>query len=212
MKKLTAWALLLAMIVAMFAGCSTPTEPTETTAPATAEDYLSDAKAYVRAMYKDKAGKVIRDFEVVASVKVGEFSYDVAWTTDAAAEVVTISAPAGNKVTIDIGENAGEEDLKFTLTATVSTGSKSEATTFEYYIPGTPAKSGGPTFVETPAVGGTYKFALVQGELGKTLYFTGEMAGNYLATSEDPTKAVDVTIEEVEGGVRFFFMVGETKT
>jgi len=212
MKKLTAWALLLAMIVAMFAGCSTPTEPTETTAPATAEDYLSDAKAYVRAMYKDKAGKVLRDFEVVASVKVGAFSYDVAWTTDAAAEVVTISAPANNKVTIDIGENAGEEDLKFTLTATVSTGSKSETTTFEYYIPGTPAKSGGPTFVETPAVGGTYKFALVQGELGKTLYFTGEMAGNYLATSEDPTKAVDVTIEEVEGGVRFFFMVGETKT
>ena len=51
MKKLTAWALLLAMIVAMFAGCSTPNEPAETTAPATAEDYLADAKAYIRSMY-----------------------------------------------------------------------------------------------------------------------------------------------------------------
>ena len=211
MKKLTAWALLLAMIVAMFAGCSTPNEPAETTAPATAEDYLADAKAYVRSMYKDKAGKVLRDFDVVSSVKIGAFTYEVVWTTDVA-EGVAIGTPANNKVTIDINEKPGEEDLKFTLTATVTAGDKSESTSFEFYVPGTPAASGGPTFVETPAVGSTYKFALVQAELGQTLYFTGAMNGNYLATSVDPTQAVDVTIEEVEGGVRFFFMDGETKT
>ena len=211
MKKLTAWALLLAMCVAMFAGCSNEPAATEP-AEKTAEDFLSDAKAYVRAMYKDKAGKVLRDFDVVASVKIGEFTYDIEWTTDAAAENVAIAAPADNKVAIDINENPGEEDLKFTLTATVKAGSKSESTNFEYYVPGTPAKSGGPKFVEVPEVGGTYKFALVQAELGQTLYFAGEMSGNYLATTEDPTKAADVTIEEVEGGVRLFFMDGETKT
>ena len=211
MKKLTAWALLLAMCVAMFAGCSNEPAATEPAAK-TAEDFLSDAKAYVRAMYKDKAGKVLRDFDVVASVKIGEFTYDIEWTTDAAAENVAIAAPADNKVAIDINENPGEEDLKFTLTATVKAGSKSESTNFEYYVPGTPAKSGGPKFVEVPEVGGTYKFALVQAELGQTLYFAGEMSGNYLATTEDPTKAADVTIEEVEGGVRLFFMDGETKT
>ena len=211
MKKLTAWALLLAMCVAMFAGCSNNTTATEPAAK-TAEDFLSDAKAYVRAMYKDKAGKVLRDFDVIASVKIGEFSYDIEWTTDAAAENVAIAAPADNKVAIDINENPGEEDLVFTLTATVKAGSKSESTSFEYYVPGTPAKSGGPAFVEVPEVGGTYKFALVQAELGQTLYFAGEMSGNYLATTEDPTKAADVTIEEVEGGVRLFFMDGETKT
>ena len=213
MKKLTAWALLLALCVAMFAGCSNNTEAAApTAAPETAEDFVSDAKSYVRAMYQDKAGKVLRDFDVVSTVKIGTFTYDVEWTTDAAAENVAISAPADNKVTIDINENPGEEDLKFTLTATVKAGSKSESTTFEYYVPGTPAKSGGPVFVEVPAVGSTYKFALVQAELGKTLYFAGAMDGNYLATTEDPTKAVDVTIEEVEGGVRLFFMDGETKT
>ena len=212
MKKLTAWALLLALCVAMFAGCSNTEVAEPTAAPQSAEDFLSDAKAYVRAMYQAKAGKVMRDFDVVASVKIGTYTYDVEWTTDAAAENVAISAPADNKVTIDVNENPGEEDLVFTLTATVKAGSKSESTTFEYYVPGTPAKSGGPVFVETPAVGGTYKFALVQAELGKTLYFAGEMSGNYLATTEDPTKAADVTIEEVEGGVRLFFMDGETKT
>ena len=212
MKKLTAWALLLAMIVAMFAGCSTPNEPAETTAPATAEDYLADAKAYIRSMYKDKAGKVLRDFDVVSSVKIGAFTYDVTWTTDATEENVKIGAPADNKITIDINEKPGEEDLNFTLTATVTAGEKTESAEFKFFVPGTPAASGGPTFVEAPAAGNTYKFALVQAELGQTLYFTGAMNGNYLATSVDPTQAVDVTIEEVEGGVRFFFMDGEAKT
>ena len=212
MKKLTAWALLLAMIVAMFAGCSTPNEPAETTAPATAEDYLADAKAYIRSMYKDKAGKVLRDFDVVSSVKIGAFTYDVTWTTDATEENVKIGAPADNKITIDINEKPGEEDLNFTLTATVTAGEKTESAEFKFFVPGTPAASGGPTFVETPVAGNTYKFALVQAELGQTLYFTGAMNGNYLATSEDPTQGVDVTVEEVEGGFRLFFMDGETKT
>ena len=189
-----------------------PSKPAEPVVPApTAEDYLADARAYVRAMYKDKAGKVLRDFDVVSLVKIGEFTYDVEWTTDAAAENVKIAAPADNKVAIDINENPGEEDLVFTLTATVKAGSKTESTTFEYYVPGTPAKTGGPVFVDAPAVGSTYKFALTQANLGKVLYFTGAMSGNYLATSEDPTKAVDVTIEEVDGGVRLFFLDGETK-
>ena len=99
MKKLTAWALLLAMCVAMFAGCSTvnPNATTanvpDTTAGATAEDYLADAKAYLRTMYLSKAGKVLRDFDVVSQVKIGNFTYDIDWTTDAIEENVKISAP-----------------------------------------------------------------------------------------------------------------------
>ena len=213
MKKLIACVLALVMCLSVFAGCNTNGDP-ETTAPAAASaaDGLENAKAYLRTMYKDKVGKVLRDFDLVSQVKIGEFTYDIAWTTDAAAENVSISAPADNKVTIDINENPGEEDLKFVLTATLTADGKSVSADFEFYVPGTPASSGGPSFVEVPEVGGTYKYALVQAELGQTLYFTGAMSGNYLATSVDPTQAVDVTIEEVEGGVRFFFMDGETKT
>ena len=65
MKKLTAWALLLAMCVAMFAGCSNnnpaPTEaptaaPTE--APTEAVSGLEDAVAYVKAIYKKSEGTI----------------------------------------------------------------------------------------------------------------------------------------------------------
>ena len=109
MKKLTALALVMAMCMTLFVGC-TPKDPEPT--PATAEDSLSNARSYVLAMYKDKAGKVLRDFDVISSVKIDEFTYDVEWTTDAASENVTIGAPADNKVTIDINENPGEEDLE----------------------------------------------------------------------------------------------------
>ena len=217
MKKLIACVLALVMCLSVFAGCNTNNVPDtsapETTAPAgpSAADGLENAKAYLRTMYKDKVGKVLRDFDLVSQVKIGEFTYNIEWTTDAAAENVSISAPANNKVTIDVNENPGEEDLVFVLTATLTADGKSVSADFDFYVPGTPASSGGPAFVEVPEVGATYKYALVQAELGQTLYFTGAMSGNYLATSVDPTQAVDVTIEEVEGGVRFFFMDGEAK-
>ena len=57
-----------------------------------------------------------------------------------------------------------------------------------------------------------YHFALVQAERGETLYFTGEMNGYYLATSTNPANAVNVSIEEVEGGYRMFFDKAGVKT
>ena len=98
MKKLTAWALLLAMCVAMFAGCSTekPNNTTanvpETTVGATAEDYLGDAKAYLRTMYLSKAGKVLRDFDLVSSVQIDGFVYDIQWTANDAENVAISDA------------------------------------------------------------------------------------------------------------------------
>ena len=211
MKKLTALALVMAMCMTLFAGCTQKTPDPTPTPAATAEDSLGDARSFILAMYKDKAGKVLQDFSVISAVKIGEFTYDIEWTTDAAPENVAIGAPADNKVNIDINEKPGEEDLVFTLTATVKAGDKTESVSFEYYVPGTPAKSGGPTFVEAPEVGSTYKYALTQAELGKVLYFAGAMNGSYLATTEDPTGAVDVTIEEAEGGVYLSFVGAEGK-
>ena len=226
MKRLTAWALLLAMCVAMFAGCSN-TEPTAapteapTTAPTAAPteppvdntaEALENARAYLKTMYKNKAGKVTRDFDVVSAVRVGDDSFNVVWTTDAAAEYVTIGTPVDGAVTIGIGTNLNEEDLKFTLTATLSAGNLTETVSFEFYIPSTPAKTSGPVFVDAPVAGASYKFALVQANRSETLYFTGAMNGYYLATSTNVLDAVNVTVEEVEGGYHLFFMNEGVKT
>ena len=216
MKKLISWALLLTMVMVVFAGCGktedTPNKDTENDPPATQdpvtppapvekpEDYVSDARAYVLSMYKDKAGKTMRDFKVVSVVSIGDFSYDVVWTTDASEENVKIGAAENGIIVVDVNEEyAGEEDLHFTMTATVKAGDKTESVQLKYFIPGKPVVSGGPAWVEgQPAAGSTYKYALVQAERGETLYFAGAMNGNYLATTTNGGAATDVTIEEVE--------------
>jgi hypothetical protein len=68
------------------------------------------------------------------------------------------------------------------------------------------------TQVKQPAVDTAYKFALVQNNLGQTLYFTGEMSGYYLATSVNPGEGVNIFLEAVEGGMRIYFMKEEVKT
>ena len=203
MKKLIALILAVVLCLGALAGCEKAPE-------APVVDALANAKSYLFTMYKDLAGKSLRDFDLVSVVNIGGVSYNVEWTADVSEDLVKV-VPGDNKVTIDINEKP-EEEVQYTLTATVKDAEgKTASTSFKFYIPGTAVASNGPAFVEAPEVGKTYKYALVQAEIGKTLYFVGSMNGNYLATSEDPTKAVDVTIEEVEGGVRFFFMDGENK-
>ncbi|MBO7303553.1 MAG: hypothetical protein J6U68_05150, partial [Clostridia bacterium] len=213
MKRLISIIMILAMCVAAFAACTAPETP-----DTIIEDQGSivDAKNYLFTMYKDKVGKVLRDQEFVAIVISGDLKFNIDWTvnvTEGNPEDVAIVA--GDKfITVDINEKPVEK-LVYTLTATLTDaeGNK-ESVSFEYFVNAVPSasESTGPVFVELPATAGVaYKYALRQEELGKYLYFTGKMSGNYLATSELAMDAVDVYLEEVEGGVRFYFFEGETK-
>ena len=58
-----------------------------------------------------------------------------------------------------------------------------------------------------------YKFTLVHTNpaVNKTVYFTGAMAGFYLATSENAAKGVDVFCEKVEGGYKLYFTLDNVK-
>ena len=202
MKKFIAIALMLAMCLGLFAACvqeATPTEPVETKSP------LASAAAYLKTMYKDKAGKVLRDFELVSVVTIGDTKYDIEWTTDAAEENVKIVAGENGMVTIDINEKPAEQ-VDFTLTATVKdTAGNSEKTSLSFYIEAVEPEVVGTVFADTPVVGTAYKFALVQANKGTTLYFTGEMDGFYLAMSEDSAAGVDVVLETAEGGYYISF-------
>lgn len=67
--------------------------------------------------------------------------------------------------------------------------------------------------ITAPQAETAYKMGLVQGNLdGKTLYFNGTMDGNFLATTEDASQAVDIKLEAANGGYYLYFMNGSTKT
>ena len=138
MKKLTAWALLLAMIVAMFAGCSTE-KPVETTAPATeapteAVSGLGDAVSYVKAIYKNAAEVTAKDYDVIAVVPMGAEKYDIIWSVDVAEDVVALIVNDNGMVTVDVNENCTAE-TPYVLTATLTDGTATETLSWNHIVP-----------------------------------------------------------------------------
>ena len=135
MKKLTVWALLLAMVVAMFAGCSNNT-PAETTAPATEEPVskLADAVYYVRSLYKKSVNVTAKDYEVIGSVTIGGDKFDIDWFVDLDPEVVAVVPNENGMVTIDVNEDYPEE-VVYTLYATLTDGETTETLTWNHTLP-----------------------------------------------------------------------------
>ena len=138
MKKLTAWALLLAMCVAMFAGCSNETPatepaPTETEA---VESGLADAVAYVKTIYKNAAEVTAKDYQVVGSVPVGAETFEITWTADVAEDVVAIVRGEDGMVTIDVNEGSTEE-VAYVLTASLTDGTDTETLSWNHILPAT---------------------------------------------------------------------------
>ena len=206
MKKILACMLAVLMALSCFA-CSKP-EPEEPV------DTLAQAKDYIHAMYKDAAAKTPVDFQRVAFVTISGVKYPVVWTaevTNGAASEVKIVEDGSNKVTVDVPDSP-EEEVRYKLTATVSADGKSYSTSFEHFVPGVPKSESGIEYVTDWKTGTAYKYGFVQANLEQTLFFAGTTSGNYLATTQDITKAADVFVEEVEGGYRLYFMDGETKT
>lgn len=83
----------------------------------------------------------------------------------------------------------------------------------------TPTPSGDTTMdglykVTDPEIGKTYKFGLDQknSSVNKTLYFNGEISGNFLSSTENDAEAIDVTLEGTLDACKVSFTKGEAKT
>ena len=141
MKKLTAWALLLAMCVAIFAGCSnektaetTAPAPVETQAPTEAVSGLKDAVAYVKTIYKNAADITAKDYEVISVVPMGTEKFDIAWSVDVAEDVVAVVTGENGMTLIDVNENSAEE-VAYVLTATLTDGKDTETLSWNHTLP-----------------------------------------------------------------------------
>ncbi len=111
MKKFIACVLLLTLTLSALVSCG------ETTSEKVSS--LEQAKDYVYNTYKNAAEVYIADYKVIGQVIVGDETFAVTWTTDAAEENVKIIPGDDNMVTIDINEKNPEE-VVYTLTATLT--------------------------------------------------------------------------------------------
>ena len=67
------------------------------------------------------------------------------------------------------------------------------------------------TSVTAPEADTAYKLYYYQAKLEQNLYLSGKMDGYYLGTTDKLSKAIDVYVEVVEGGFKFYIMDGEAK-
>ena len=197
MKKIVSLLLVLMLLVssvAVLSACGEKGNPA-----------LENAKNVVFSMYKDKVSTPV-DYELVSQVKTVDGTFTVTWEADNATNV-KMNAPENNKVKVEITASR-EADVNYNLTATIADAKGNTMTvTFACTIP--QDKSLGN---DKPVVGTAYKYYLNQVNLGKILFFNGKMDGEYLGTTDDPSVSPDVFSEEVDGGYRFYFMNGTTKT
>ncbi len=208
MKKFLAFVLAVLMAFSCLSACKQQggEESQETS-------YLKQAKDYIHTMYKDVAAKTAADYKRVALVTISGKQFPITWTVDVTAgpaDAIQI-VEDGKMVVIDVPE-APEEQIDYTLTATVSENGESLSTSFNYYVPGVAKSEDGAKVVSEFKPGVGYKYGFYQANLDQTLFFAGGLSGSYLATTPDITAAVDVFVEEVEGGYHLYFMDGETKT
>jgi len=113
----------------------------------------------------------------------------------------------GNKLNIAI---LPDEAQTVTLTATLTNGTASTTKTFTVKINAAPTQVA--DMVTAPVAETLYKFYIKQYNTKQTLYFAGYDKG--LTYTTDPTKAVDVGLEAVEGKdgeFYFYYMVGTAK-
>ena len=97
---------------------------------------------------------------------------------------------------------APTEEKKIVLTATITCGEASDTADVEISVyPKSPV-----TAVAEPVEGTAYAFYLYQANKAKNYYFTGKMDGNFLATTDDATKAADVYAEKSGDGVKIYVL------
>ena len=204
MKKIISYVLLLAMCLALFAGC----------APKADNSGLESAKTYLYNMYKETNGSVTAvsytRVGVVTIQNVGTYTVD--WTVNS--DAITVTPNENKMVSITIPDYP-ETEIAYTLTATIKDDKGNSVTvSFDYTVPaaaGQPASLADGTYVITNG-------KVTLSSLAESSSY-GYPTGNEVTVADGKVtghKAADVlTIKNVEGGVtvqdaygRYFYLKG----
>ncbi len=199
MKKLISFALMLALCLSLFAGCGifslfTP-DPSES---------LMAAQEFLDSYMKDFSAETTMSFDVLGVVAIDGNIFPVEWTVDNAA--ITLEKDEENGLVKVVIPGCGDVAVPYTLTATLSEDSGAKLTsTYNFTVPVADY------VLSTPQTGVAYKLGLYSTAKKKAYYFTGAMKGFFGDTSTTFSDAIDVTLEETNGGYYLTFTVDGAK-
>ena len=172
---------------------------------------LDDAKTYLANMYKDSASDPEKDYDLVGKVIVNNVSFTVTWKANIS-EITIKESTKKDFWTVDLPD-VNTEEKAYVLTATITDADgKTVTVTLNRTLPVFENVAG---VVTTPQAGTAYKLFFDQKGVGKVLYLLSEATNSenkFIKTTIDPKKAPDFFVEETEGGVKIYTMVGNTKT
>ncbi len=197
MKKLLALILAAICCLGMFA-CGGSEDNSKT---------LDDAISILNNLYKDTT-KTPADYDLVASVKVGDKTVNVTWTVSLESIKVVESDKKGF-YTVDL-PSANETETTYVLKATVKLGKQSKSKEFTITLPVIDPTAA----IGNPEEGKAYKFYMDQLGVGKLLFLTAEGSNSqnkYLKGTETVADAPDFFAEKVDGGYKFYTMVDGAK-
>ena len=173
-----------------------------------AERTPAEQVAFEKDLLKDKVATTITDAGTTDLVTKPQLYTDVtiSWSVSEN-DYVKVE---NNKLVVSLPD----EEIKVTLTATLTQGDATDTATYEVTIAAAPTII--PQIVTSPVANTGYKYFLKQGNINQTLYFAGVMENTYyLGTTTNPAEAVDVGFEPVEGKpgeYYLYFMDGTIKT
>ncbi len=175
---------------------------------------LIAAKALLDFQYKNAATETAKDYNLLKKVTAQGITFDITWSVTVATEGMlasdfTIVDASETEVTVQLPEFI-DTVVEYTITATITDGVVTGTLSYDRTLPKYVAEF--VPHVGAPVVGQSYDFAIIQENLGKTLYFAGAMDGYYYATTDDPTASVLVTVEDAGDGKFYLsFMNGDVK-
>ncbi len=203
MKKIIALLLVLTLSLGLLAGCNNQNTNSSAAAPTLEEamDFL------IASCSLDEGKSTPADYKLIAQVAVRGVTFDVAWT--ASLEILTISKTEDGKYYVVDVPSKNETEVEYTLTATVrDAAGNTDTHSFKRVLP---VYDDGAA-VSNPEEGVAYKMFFNQANLGKTLFCRAESSsGKFIKTTVNPTEAADFYAEKVDGGYKFYTMVGGNK-
>ena len=181
---------------------STPDTPADPAHPHEVD--LADVKDYVFEQMSKKNLETRESFTVINTFSFigAEEKYDIAWSLDVTEGVTITEGETEDTVVIA----ALDEDLPFTLTATITDPEGCHTTSFSLDCLAKAMPQIVPLAItEKPAENTAYKLYVYQSTLAKDLYFNGydKAATYYFGTTENYEEAVDIYVEYIEGTDNF---------